>query len=762
MHQTKQIFISCYLLLIIGIYSTFAQTGTIKGFVYDKSNGEPIPYCSVFLMNEKTGVITDHNGYFALTKLKEGEYKIRITYVGYDSLFIIHKLKSGEIINEKLYLTPRVIQIEGVEIIAQKEIQKTETYVSVQHVSAKQITQIPSIGGIPDIAQYLQVLPGVVFSGDQGGQLYIRGGTPVQNKVLLDGLTVYNPFHSIGLFSVFDTDIIKSADMYSAGFGAEYGGRISSVLDIKTRDGNRKKLSGKFDVNTFGAKMVLEGPIVKEKENTDKENNSLSFLVSLKGSYLEQTSKWLYKYANEDGLPYNFLDGYGKISFQTSNGSRINLFGFSFNDGVNYPDIATYKWNSWGTGANFLILPSLSNMLMDGTFAYSEYKIGLTEANAPSRTSKINGYSFNLNFTYLFGSNSFKYGIEFLGSWLDYDFTNPYGTDCGQESFNSEFAAYFKYKWIVKKFIIEPSLRLHYYASQATISPEPRVAFKYNVTNYLRFKLAAGIYTQNIMSATSDQDVVNLFYGFLTVPEYLPDTFNGNKIYNSLQKAQHIVLGCEIDFLKYFTLNTEAYYKNFSQLCNINRYQMFDFQNEYILETGEAYGADVSIKYNYKKLNVNVVYCLNWVNRDDGTMVYRTHFDRRHNINITFSYAFGKNDVWQIDARWNYGSGFPFTLTKGFYPKNESSSSLTRDIYNVNEVIGIIFDKINGGQLPDYHRLDINFKRKFILNPRSILELNAGVTNAYNYYNIFYVNRKTNEKIYQLPFMWSLSCNINF
>jgi hypothetical protein len=750
------------LLFFFGLNVTFvfSQNGTIKGFVYEKSNGEPIPYCTIYLINENTGAVTDDNGYFALTKLKEGNYRIKISYIGYDSLLTDITLKKGEIVNKKFYLERAVISIEGVEIIAQKEVQQTETYVAVQRVSPKQISQLPSIGGIPDIAQYLQVLPGVVFTGDQGGQLYIRGGTPIQNKVLLDGLVVYNPFHSIGLFSVFDTDIIKSVDVYSAGFGAEYGGRISSILDIKSRDGNRKRIAGKFDVNTFGAKMLLEGPLLKEKNNA-KENN-MSFLLSVKGSYLEQTSKFLYKYANADGLPYNYLDGYGKISLQTNNGSRVNFFGFSFNDGVNYPDIANYKWNSWGAGANFIIIPGMSNMLMDGTLAYSDYKIGLTETTMPERISHINGYSFNMNFTYLLNKNSLKYGIEFLGTWLDYEFTNPYGTDCGQQSFNSEFAIYFKYKWMVKKFIIEPSFRLHYYASQSFFSPEPRIALKYNINKNIRVKLAAGIYTQNLMSASSDQDVVNLFYGLLTVPEFFPESFNNKPIRNSLQKSQHLVFGWEFDISKYININVEGYFKNFSQLTNINRYQMFASDDEFILETGKAYGADVGVRFDYKKINCAATYSLNWVNRNDGIIIYRTHFDRRHNINVTASYTFGKNDSWQVDARWNFGTGFPFTKTKGLYPKIDPTDNINTDINGNNEAIGIIYDKINGGQLPDYHRLDINMKRKFKLSHTALIELNLGVTNAYNYYNIFYINRKTNEKIYQLPFLWSLSVTVIF
>ena len=131
----------------------------------------------------------------------------------------------------------------------------------VNKIISKSLKRLPSIGGDPDIAQYLQVLPGVVFTGDQGGQLYIRGGAPIHNVVLLDGMILYNAFHSIGLFSVFDTDVIKTADVYTGGFNAEYGGRISSVVDIKTRDGNKKRLAGKVSASTFGSKLLLEGPL---------------------------------------------------------------------------------------------------------------------------------------------------------------------------------------------------------------------------------------------------------------------------------------------------------------------------------------------------------------------------------------------------------------------------------------------------------------------------------------------------------------------
>src|SRR5204862_2356678 len=131
----------------------------------------------------------------------------------------------------------------------------------------KELKLVPSVGGDPDLAQYLQIIPGVIFTGDQGGQLYIRGGTPIQNLVLLDGMVIYNPFHSIGLFSVLDPDIIRGADVYTGGFNADYGGRISSIMDITTRDGNKKRLSGKVSATTFTSKLIFEGPMKKATDS---------------------------------------------------------------------------------------------------------------------------------------------------------------------------------------------------------------------------------------------------------------------------------------------------------------------------------------------------------------------------------------------------------------------------------------------------------------------------------------------------------------
>ena len=223
--------------ILLCAFNVSAQFGEIRGFVYDKDNSEPLIYTSVFLSGTTYGGQTNLDGFFNISKVPPGKYLLMVTSIGYDTLRTDIEITSGAIITKKLYINQSAIEMKEVVISAETEAKKSDVRVSVNKITPKEIKQVPTIGGEPDLAQYLQVVPGVVFSGDQGGQLYIRGGTPIQNKLLLDGMVIYNPFHSIGLYSVLDADIIRGADIYTGGFNAEYGDRISSIMDITTRDG---------------------------------------------------------------------------------------------------------------------------------------------------------------------------------------------------------------------------------------------------------------------------------------------------------------------------------------------------------------------------------------------------------------------------------------------------------------------------------------------------------------------------------------------
>lgn len=748
----------------------YAQQGTIKGFVYDKDDGEPCMFANVSIKGTNLGAATDLNGYFSIPKIPIGDYKIIITYVGYDSIVEDLRIESAKLYSKNFYMTKSAFVLGETVVSAERQEMKTQTRISMVKVSPTQIKQLPSVGGEPDIAQYLQVVPGVTFTGDQGGQLYIRGGSNIQNLVLLDGMTIYNPFHSIGLFSVFDSDIIRNADIYTGGFNADYGGRISSVMDLSIREGNSRRFTGKVSASSFGSKVLLEGPIVKYKEN----KVSASYLFSGKTSYLEQSSKLLYTYINDGkGLPFNYTDLYGKVSLSSPEGSKINLFGFKFSDRVSYQGLSQLGWDSYGIGANVSVVPLGSTVMIKSNFSYSDYKIGLqTLDNLPSK-SGIRGYNFDLNFLYFFGKNQFVWGVETLGFNTDFIYYNSIGRELKQEENTTELAAFAKYKLNLGSLLIEPGLRLQYYASMSEASLEPRLGLKYNATERLRFKLAAGLYSQNLVAANSDRDVVNLFYGFLSGDLNLPSSFKGEELRHKLQKSEHLIVGAEVDVTNHIDFNVEAYIKNFSQLSTINRNKIYNdipingtkpdyLKKDFLIETGYAYGLDFLLKYDKNNLYVWFVYSLGWVKRDDGVQLYSPHYDRRHNINLVTTYKLGKKQSWSISARWNLGSGFPFTKTAGFYEEVDFYHSLNYPYWQGNGSLGIIYDELNTGRLPYYHRLDLTVNKIITFNKYTKLELNAGVTNVYNRRNIFYFDRIDYNRVDQLPIMPSLGLSFTF
>jgi len=306
------------------------------------------------------------------------------------------------------------------------------------------------------------------------------------------------------------------------------------------------------------------------------------------------------------------------------------------------------------------------------------------------------------------------------------------------------------------------------------MSPEPRLCVKYNITKNLRLKFAGGLYAQNFIAANSDRDVVNLFYGFLSSHETgdLQKEFDGKKVKNSLQKAWHTILGFELDLTKRIDLNVEGYLKRNTQLTNLNRNKIYDdiddnydkpdeLKKDFIIETGNAYGIDVTLKYDYKRTYIWVVYSLGFVNRYDGLITYNPYYDRRHNVNLVVTRTFGKGLDWELAARWNFGSGFPFSKTAGYY-EILPFDSINTNVVTANDKLGILYGNLNQGRLSTYHRLDITIKKSFELSKNSILEITFSTTNVYNRENIFYFDRIKHERVNQLPIIPSIGANLSF
>ena len=737
------------LIFIASTLSTIAQKGTIRGFITDQNTSEPIMFCNVSIKGTSYGSQTDLNGMYTLSKIPIGEYTIVVSYVGYEKVEKEVELSINEIITLNLEMQQSSIKLDEVEISGERQEMKNDVKVASIKISSKDLELIPTIGGEADLAQYMQIIPGVIFTGDQGGQLYIRGGSPVQNKVIMDGMTIYSPFHSIGLFSVFDSDIIRNTDVYTGGFSAEYGGRVSSIMNITTKDGNKKRIKGKLSSNTFGSKLMIDGPLSKE--------GSTTFLFSGKTSYIDKTSSTIYNFE----MPYSYTDLYGKMTWNAGNGSKANLFGFNFNDQVNYQGISDLKWKSEGIGSDFILIPGNSAVLIQGNFAFSSYHITLEEDNSQLRESSISGASMGFDFTSFNPTGKIKYGFDVYGFETKFKTFNVVNAIIEQNENTSEFSAYINYQYKSNRFIFEPGFRIQKYTLGT--SPEPRLGIKYIISDQLRIKLAAGTYSQNIISTVSDRDVVNLFYGFISSPENLPLDQDGEEYPNQIQKARHLILGLENDINRKLDLQIEAYVKDFTQLTNINRSMTSNYDNEFIVEQGLAQGIDFLIKYKSKDLYIWSVYSIGFIKRfENEENSYFPHFDRRHNVNLVGSYSFGEDNSWKADVRWNLGSGFPFTQTQGFYENLTFSNGINTDYISENGELGIKYAELNKGRLPYYHRLDMSISKEIQLKNNSKLEMSISVTNAYNRENIFYFDRIQHERVNQLPLLPSGGISVTF
>ena len=750
------------LLFVIISLSIFAQTGAIRGHVYDIKTGEAIIFSNVVIDGTTIGTNTDDNGFFTLTDIPVGEQVLKVSYIGYEDKLTNVTIKEQSINYYKVELSSGGVQLGVVDISAERQQAKTEVRISKIQVTKKQIKALPSTGGDADILQYLQVLPGIISTGDQGGQLYIRGGSPVQNKILLDGLTIYNPFHSIGFYSTFETEIIRNVDVLTGGFNAEHGGRISAVVDINTREGNSKNIGGQLSASPFMTKALLEGPIIKSQDG-----GNLSFILTGKKSIIENTSKSLYSYAGVNdtiGLPFGFTDTYGKLSYVTSNGSKFNFFGFNFDDNYSNPLVSQIDWNNQGGGLYFNLLPNASALTLNGLVGLSTYSIAIDEASGTPRSSLIKEYNLGLDFNYLTNESSVKYGIDLKSIRTEFDFTNPFGLKIEQFQNTTQISGFLKYRKAWENLVIEPGFRLQYYASLGEFSPEPRLGLKWNISDKTRFKMGAGIYSQNIISASNERDVVNLFNGFLTGPDSQFNDFTGEPVDSKLQKARHLLAGVEQDLGKYLQINVEGYFKDFTQLVVINRNKTLASQSDYTTEEGEAYGVDFSAKYERANWYFWATYSMGFVNRYDGEQDYPTLFDRRHNVNFLATYTMGERKDLMFSLRWNMGSGFPFTKTQAFYNYNPFIEGTATEYETDNpDDVGIIYsDERNGGRLPYYHRLDASVQKTFHLGERSNVEVVASVTNVYDRPNIFYFDRLEFDRVDQLPIMPSLAVRFNF
>jgi hypothetical protein len=764
------------LLLILRCLSAQCQVkkpdvwGEVKGYVYEQETGFVIPFASVAIEGTNLGTMANEYGFFLIRKIPVGSHIIQVRCVGFEDYIEKVSIGPAQLENVIIRLTKKSFELKEVTISADRRRWERMTPVGTQRMTVESMSRTPSLGVQSDLAQVLQTLPGVIFSGDRGGQLYVRGGAPIHNKVLLDGMTVINPFHSIGFMSVFDTDVLQSVDVYSAAYGAQYGGRVSSIMDLRTRPGNRLNMKGTASQSNIGYGLLLEGPL---KKQTETSIGSISYILSTKGSVLQSTAPVLYPWLDSLGLPYRYNDFYGKVSFMEKNGNIFDVFGLHYTDAVNYKTAIRSRWTTTGGGFGFIISPTQSNSLIINRLAMSRYSASFDDPSTEPKSTMYDNLDMSIKGIHMMNRFEITWAAEFSSIHTRYAYIRYDEMHFSDDLYTSDAIVLFQSKILWPRWVLEPGIHLRVYSAVFNLMPEPRIKARFNITDNLSMNLAAGMYSQNLTATTSEQDVVSVFQGYNTGVESVQDYFRGSRIYKPIQQAWHAVFGLSWFDKQNLKLSVEAYVKDFYRLINFNQHQIYSYlgydpdypeylSSPYIYESGWSYGIDFLLDYAVTDYSVWMAYSFAYVTRQDEFVKYVPHFDRRHNLNLLGNYRFGKGRDWTIKGRWQIGSGFPFTQNAGFYEEFKTDDGIfVMDPYGQGDV-AILYGPVNGGRLPAYHRLDLSLSRVWKFPASRQLELSASILNVYNRANVFYFDRITQTRVNQLPIMPSIGVVMKF
>lgn len=734
-----------------------AQKYTISGYLSDAATGEKLVAANIYDSNVGAGTITNTYGFYSYSVA--GDCDLKFSYIGYETKTMLINLTRDTIIN--IGLNPETL-IQEIEISAtrSKKIQE-ETQMSTVEIPIAQLKSIPAFLGEVDVLKALQLLPGVQSGGEGQSGLYVRGGSPDQNLILLDGVPVYNASHLFGFFSVFNADALKDVKLIKGGFPARYGGRLSSVLEINMKEGNMKEIKGAGSIGLVASKFTLEGPILTDKT---------SFIVSGRRTYIDLLARPFIQSGftsegQEGGTGYYFYDVNAKINHKFSDKDRLYFSVYSGKDQFyfNSKDIDTDVRDvidtglGWGniTSAlrwNHLITPRL---FMNTTLSLSDYKLdtrakygteyALTddiEEISLSYLSGIRDWAARLDFDYVpnpdhyikfglhFIDHKFKPGLFILEEMNSFNNTN-YKIELGQDNISTmEYAAYIEDDIkIGSNFKLNAGLHFSGFSVDGAdyISLQPRLSTRYllNASSSLKASFA-----------TMRQYIHLLAFEGIGLPTdlWLPTTDRVKP-----QDAFQVGLGYAQGIGDEYELSVEGYYKEMKNVISYKEgsgvFEFSDWEDRVIQGDGKAYGAELLLQKKYGKLNGWIGYTLSWSTRQFEELNFGREFpyryDRRHDISIVTNYQWKKNI--SLSGSWVYGTGNAVTLASSNYQGAIIGSQNTG-----NNFEGSFFGERNGFRMNAYHRLDIgiNFSKQKKKYKRT---WSIGAYNSYNRKNPFYI-----------------------
>ena len=769
-----------FLFIFVSNAFLFAQKSVVvSGYIEDGASGEKLISAIVYAPQLGIGEETNNYGFFSLN-LPKGEQKLTVSYAGYQPLELNFVLRNDTSIIFRL----KSIELETVTISAKKQ-DRIENKVQMSQVTVpiEQIKKLPALLGEVDVLKALQLLPGVKSGGEGQNGLYVRGGSPDQNLIMLDGVPLYNVSHIGGFVSVFNGDAIRNVTLTKGGFPARFGGRLSSVIEIDMKEGNLKEFHGEGGIGTLSSRMTYEGPIVKDKA---------SFMISGRRTYIDLLARPIIKSVqrkqnkqdgtnNDLGLRLDFYDLNAKVNYKINDKHRIYLSAYTGDDGLNLyykeqrKSSSDYSTTEGGTNWGNLTTAfrwnyAISNKLfMNTTLTYSRFQFNvntsldekrdtqLTYASVKYR-SGIRDFAGKVDFDY---SLSNTHRLRFGGGVTHHSY-NPGALQVKVKSEDSKIDTALgnvktlrsaePYVYIeddIQLGAFKANIGLHASAfsvgSKTYSSVQPRIGLNYLLKNDIAIKASFATMYQYINLLTNE--------GFgLPTDLWVPST---DRI--KPQASWQVALGVAKTIKEEYEISVEGYYKGMNNVISYREGSSFlgfdtDWQDKVTQGKGNSYGGEVFLQKKEGRTTGWIGYTLAWTNRQfanenpdlaiNSGRWFPFKYDRRHDLSLVVTHQFSKR--FTLSGVWVYGTGNAVSLPETvFYGP---SDPLNRYNYFYNPKYEITGDK-NAFRMPAYHRLDVNFafskKKKHWTRT-----WNFGAYNAYsraNPYTIFLDSKKIQD-----------------
>ena len=682
-----------FLILSLAMSLSYGNNAIISGFVTDSASGEVLIGANVFLKETGQGMAADLNGYYIIQNIVPGTYTIMTSYVGFDLFKKKIILNIEESIKVDITLEELAVELSEISVTAEKLQRKNNIQPSKINLSPRMMKAAPGIAE-PDLFRTIQALPGVLTTSEFSTGLVIRGGNTDQNLIMLDGITVYNPSHLGGIFSNFIVDGVKEAELIKGAYNAEYGGRLSAVLNVLSREGNKNEFKGKASLSLISAQTTLEGPSYKG-----------AWVLSGRRTYFDVLlPKILPENITDNIPPYYFYDIQSHIFSDITSKDRLS---FSFYTGIDDILFDTFGLDGrWGNRTLSAHYRRVFNERLVGNFLVANSKFfttfGLGGSNGLINDNGIDDNTASANFSWFkspestvkFGAQVKRLGFEYISKFnSDTTFlikTKPY-----------EISTYAKVKHEISDlFIIEPGIRLNYYdVYRNKLNPDLRLGIKYLLTEDRYLNLSFGNYHQFI---STFQDDFN--------PSILDNWIAADE---SVEPGKSIqaVLGYEEYINNMYKIQIEGYYKDLKNLLTFEEKRsstdapVSDSTLSDILTPadGYAYGVEffgqkmsgnlsgwISYTYSVSRKIMNSIF-------EDGEKEYYTNWDRTHAFSALGSYQFNKK--WEMNWRYALQSGQAFTPILGYYVQKFPESP--------EEVFRTIPGTRNSGRYEHYSRLDL-------------------------------------------------------